>query len=137
MEFMSETVSYKAQLEQANAELLNLSITDPLSGLLNRRQFEKSLEEEVLRAQRYSPVSLLMIDLNLFKMVNNAYGHQTGDEALKLVAEVLKACSRTTDVCARLGGDEFAVMLPHPAREGAGGGARSHREVYVRETDSD
>jgi diguanylate cyclase len=105
--------SYKERLEQANADLLNLAITDPLTGLLNRRKFEEVLQQEVARALRYSPLSLLMIDVNLFKQVNDQYGHQTGDEALKTVAGVLKSACRSTDFCARLGGDEFSVILPH------------------------
>ena len=105
--------SYKQRLEEANAELLNLSITDPLTGLLNRRKFEEVLENEVARARRYGPLSLLMIDLNFFKQVNDRHGHQAGDEMLKSVAQLLKRCCRETDACARLGGDEFAVILPH------------------------
>jgi diguanylate cyclase (GGDEF)-like protein len=106
-------VSYKKRLEKAYADLLNLSITDPLTGLLNRRQFEVSLAQEAHRARRYGPMSLLMVDVNLFKRVNDTYGHQIGDEALKLVANALSCCARNTDMCARLGGDEFAVILPH------------------------
>jgi diguanylate cyclase (GGDEF)-like protein len=111
--------SYKTRLEHANAELLNLSITDPLTGLLNRREFEKSLKQEVARARRCGPLSLLMIDLDLFKIVNDTYGHLAGDEVLKAVAEVLKSCCRNTDVCARLGGDEFAIILPHSDEPGS------------------
>jgi diguanylate cyclase len=106
-------VTYKQRLEEANTELLNLSITDPLTGLLNRRKFEEVLVNEVARARRYGPLSLLMIDLNLFKQVNDRYGHQAGDEMLKGVAQLLKSSCRDTDACARLGGDEFAVILPH------------------------
>ncbi|HEX4596143.1 MAG TPA: diguanylate cyclase [Bryobacteraceae bacterium] len=105
--------SYKDRLEKANADLLSLSITDPLTGLLNRRKFEEVIEQEVARALRYAPLSLLLIDLDYFKQVNDRYGHPAGDEALKTVAGVLKSCCRSTDVCARLGGDEFAVILPH------------------------
>jgi diguanylate cyclase (GGDEF)-like protein len=105
--------SYKERLEQANADLLSLAITDPLTGLLNRRKFEEVIAQEVERALRYGPLSLLMIDVNLFKQVNDQYGHQAGDEALKTVAGVLKSACRSTDFCARLGGDEFAVVLPH------------------------
>lgn len=111
--------SYKDKLEQANAQLLSLSVTDPLTGLANRRRFEEVMGQEVARALRYGPVSLLMIDLNLFKQVNDHYGHQAGDEALKTVAGVLKSCCRSTDTCARLGGDEFAVILPHSDHEAA------------------
>jgi diguanylate cyclase (GGDEF)-like protein len=105
--------SYKDRLEQANRELLNLSITDSLTGLLNRRRFEEVMQQEVARAHRYGPLALLMIDLDYFKLVNDRFGHPAGDEALKTVAGVLKSCCRSTDICARLGGDEFAVILPH------------------------
>jgi len=111
--------SYKARLEQANSELLSLSITDPLTGLLNRRKFEASLDQEAARARRYGAMSLLMIDVDLFKRVNDTYGHQTGDEILKMVASVLKECCRNTEICARLGGDEFGVILPHSDRAAA------------------
>jgi diguanylate cyclase (GGDEF)-like protein len=106
-------VSYKQRLEEANRKLLDLATTDPLTGLSNRRKFEEVLDQEVARAQRYGPVSLLLIDLDYFKQVNDRYGHQAGDEVLKTVGDVLRACCRATDVCARLGGDEFAVILPH------------------------
>jgi diguanylate cyclase len=111
---------YKQRLEEANAELLNLSTTDPLTGLLNRRKFEEVLGNEVARARRYGPLSLLMIDLNFFKLVNDRHGHQAGDEMLKRVAQLLKGCCRETDACARLGGDEFAVILPHATSAVAG-----------------
>jgi diguanylate cyclase (GGDEF)-like protein len=112
-------VSYKQKLEAANAELLSLSVTDPLTGLLNRRRFEEIIQNEVARALRYGPLSLLMIDLNFFKAVNDRHGHQAGDEVLKAVARVLRASCRETDTCARLGGDEFAVILPHAGGEAA------------------
>jgi len=106
-------VSYKERLEEANAKLLDLAVTDPLTGLSNRRKFEETLDQEIVRALRYGPLSLLMADLNFFKQVNDRYGHQAGDDALKAVAQVLKSCCRATDTCARLGGDEFAIILPH------------------------
>ncbi len=112
-------ISYKQRLEQANAELLNLSTTDALTGLFNRRKFEEIIQNEIARANRYGPLSLLMIDLNYFKQVNDRFGHLAGDEVLKRVAQLLKSCCRTTDSCARLGGDEFALILPHADREAA------------------
>jgi diguanylate cyclase (GGDEF)-like protein len=111
---------YKQRLEEANLELENLSTTDPLTGLCNRRKFDEVLEHEVARAQRYGPLSLLMIDINLFKLVNDRHGHQAGDDMLKSVARLLKSCCRGTDACARLGGDEFAVILPHAGSAVAG-----------------
>jgi diguanylate cyclase (GGDEF)-like protein len=106
-------LSYKNRLEEANAKLLALAVTDPLTGLYNRRKFQETLDHEVNRARRYGPVSVLMIDLNKFKMVNDRYGHRAGDDALQAVARVLQSCCRATDTCARLGGDEFAIILPH------------------------
>ncbi len=106
-------VSYKKRLEDANAKLLDLAVTDPLTGLYNRRRFDESLNQEVARARRYGSVSLLLIDLDRFKSINDRFGHRTGDDALKAVAHVIQSCCRATDTCARLGGDEFAVILPH------------------------
>jgi diguanylate cyclase (GGDEF)-like protein len=107
-------MSYKKSLEEANAKLLDLAVTDPLTGLYNRRKFEEVLNQEVARVRRYhGSLSLLAIDLDRFKSVNDQFGHQTGDDALKAVAKVLQSCCRATDSCARLGGDEFAVILPH------------------------
>jgi len=106
-------VSYKKGLEEANVKLLGLAVTDPLTGLYNRRKFDEILKQEVARAYRYGAVSLLAIDLDHFKSVNDRFGHATGDEALKAVAKAMQSCCRATDSCARLGGDEFAVILPH------------------------
>lgn len=113
-------LSYKQRLEHANAELLSLAVTDPLTGLANRRKFEEVLANETARAARYGALSLLMIDLDFFKLVNDEHGHQTGDAMLQNVAALLQSCCRTTDTCARLGGDEFAVILPHCDGESAG-----------------
>jgi diguanylate cyclase (GGDEF)-like protein len=112
-------VSYKNRLEDANAKLLDLAVTDPLTGLYNRRKFEESLNQEIARALRYGSVSLLMIDLDRFKSVNDRFGHRTGDDVLKAVAQVIQSCCRGTDTCARLGGDEFAVILPHTSSSAA------------------
>jgi diguanylate cyclase (GGDEF)-like protein len=112
-------VSYKNRLEEANAKLLDLAVTDPLTGLYNRRKFEETLNQEVARARRYGSMSLLLIDLDHFKSVNDRFGHRTGDDALKVVAQVMQSCCRATDTCARLGGDEFAVILPHSSASAA------------------
>ncbi len=126
-------LSYKHRLEEANAKLLDLAITDPLTGLYNRRKFEEVIDMEVSRALRWGPVSLLMIDLNHFKQVNDRYGHQAGDDVLKAVSRVLVSCCRTTDTCARLGGDEFALILPH-ADSAAAGVVRNRIQKHIAVT---
>lgn len=94
-------------------QLKKLSITDPLTGLLNRRYFQERLEEEVARSHRHSrPMSLLMLDVDGFKRFNDTFGHPAGDRALRLVGESLLRMVRHMDIVARLGGDEFVVILP-------------------------
>lgn len=86
--------------------------TDALTGLVNRRQFTESLRREVDRARRQGrPLSAVLVDVDLFKQINDTYGHAVGDEALVAVAERLRHGVRDTDVVARLGGDEFALLL--------------------------
>jgi diguanylate cyclase (GGDEF)-like protein len=89
------------------------AFTDYLTGLANRRRFERQLEREVTRTQRYShPFCLLVIDIDNFKSVNDTYGHEAGDEAIRYLGKALQAGTRGIDMGARLGGDEFAVILP-------------------------
>lgn len=87
--------------------------TDHLTGLSNRRQFDAELERAFLDAQRFNrPLSLILLDVDLFKAINDTAGHQAGDDLLKAVANVMVSCGRKTDLPARLGGDEFAILLP-------------------------
>ncbi|HYH84346.1 MAG TPA: diguanylate cyclase [Pyrinomonadaceae bacterium] len=89
------------------------AFTDHLTGLANRRRFERQLEREVARTQRYGhPFCLLLVDVDNFKDVNDTQGHETGDEALRLVGNAIQAGTRGIDTGARIGGDEFAVILP-------------------------
>lgn len=99
--------------QQAERELAALAATDPLTGLANRRMLDTTLDLEWRRAQRTgAPVSLIMIDIDHFKPFNDTYGHQAGDEALRQVAQVIKAnVRRPADLVARYGGEEFAVVL--------------------------
>jgi diguanylate cyclase (GGDEF)-like protein len=86
--------------------------TDPLTGLANRRAFDSFFDEEIYRATRTQrPLTLMLVDLDGLKAINDEHGHVAGDRALRWVAEVLRA-NRRTDRCARLGGDEFAALLP-------------------------
>ena len=107
--------------EEAEVELAVLATTDGLTGLANRRMFDRQLEIEWLRAAREkSPVSLLLVDVDQFKAYNDIYGHQAGDECLRIIAKALSgvAC-RPRDLVARYGGEEIAVLLPDTDDAGA------------------
>ena len=94
--------------------------TDSLTGLLNRREFEEQLGREVERGQRFStPVGLVVLDLDDFKLVNDRFGHLAGDAVLKAAALAIQGCTRDIDQAARWGGEEFAVILPHTDIDGA------------------
>ncbi len=101
-------------------ELKRLSTMDPLTQLANRRSFEERLLEEVQRAKRHeSPLSLVMVDLDDFKQINDQYGHPAGDEALRITARIIRQTIRTIDVACRYGGEEFAIILPQTGKPGA------------------
>lgn len=94
-------------------ELERLSMTDELTGLFNRRHMLRTIEEQIARAERYNDVfSLISIDIDYFKRVNDSWGHLVGDQVLIQFAKVLQARVRRTDVVARTGGEEFLVLLP-------------------------
>lgn len=110
----------RTALKNKAGEFEQLSVTDSLTGLLNRRYLQSRLVEELNRSKRYHfPMSLLMIDVDRFKSYNDAYGHLAGDEALRIVAGILKENLRGADVAARFGGEEFAVLLPQTSLEEA------------------
>ena len=99
-------------LRQSNAELERLSLTDPLTGLGNRRLFEKCIETDMALFRRHGDLSsLLVLDLDRFKVVNDTYGHDVGDTILCRFADLLRQHMRETDAVCRLGGEEFAVFL--------------------------
>lgn len=100
-------------LEEANRQLESLSTTDALTGINNRRHFNEELKREIARSIRYnSPLSLLMLDIDFFKKINDTYGHLFGDEVLKAIGQILRNSLRKHDICARYGGEEFVVLLP-------------------------
>jgi diguanylate cyclase (GGDEF)-like protein len=104
-----ERAKYLRQTE----ELKRISITDSLTGFLNRRYFHERLIEEIARSKRHTTaMSLAIMDLDDFKLLNDTYGHQAGDEALKAIARCVHHSIRAIDVAARYGGEEFTLILP-------------------------
>lgn len=99
--------------KQLELELERLSITDELTGLYNRRHMLRTIEDQIARAERYGDVfSLISLDLDYFKRINDSWGHLVGDQVLKQFARVLQSRVRRTDVVARTGGEEFLILLP-------------------------
>jgi diguanylate cyclase (GGDEF)-like protein len=110
----------RAMLKEKAGRLEQLSVTDALTGLLNRRYLEARLSEEVKRSNRHGfPMSFMMIDVDHFKSYNDQFGHPAGDAALRLVGSVIRETLRGADVAARYGGEEFSVLLPQTAGEEA------------------
>lgn len=109
------------QLQAANEELQRLATSDGLTQLANRRRFDEYLEFEWRQlARKQEPLSLILCDVDFFKSYNDTYGHQAGDDCLRLVAAAIRdAGQRTADLVARYGGEEFALVLPHTDVKGA------------------
>lgn len=108
------------ELIEKNQELLKLSITDKLTEIYNRAKLDKTLQEEFNRSKRYkTEFSVILIDIDFFKKVNDTFGHQIGDDVLKESAQVLKNSIRLTDVLGRWGGEEFLIISPQTNLEGA------------------
>ena len=117
----AEISAQKSQLEKANQELNRLATIDGLTGIANHRFFLEFLENEWMRSIRSKqPLSVILIDVDFFKLFNDTYGHQSGDECLKRVAKALKdTVKRPTDLVARYGGEEFIIILSETDTQGA------------------
>ncbi len=110
----------RSEFYRRSEELRQISITDPLSGLLNRRYFQERIAEEMERSKRHRlPLSLIIMDIDNFKKFNDLHGHLAGDEAIRLVGKFLRNNIRTIDVAARYGGEEFTVILPQTGKTDA------------------
>lgn len=111
---LQELQDAKAGMERANAELLSLATTDSLTGAWNRRHFERIAATAIAQALRYQhPLSLVVFDIDRFKIVNDRYGHQVGDQVLIELTKVVGQVLRSTDILARWGGEEFVVVMAH------------------------
>lgn len=131
----------EAELRGSSAELAKLrgelrgavqdALTDPLTGLANRRSFDLELKAIAGRASRSSPAHLVMADVDHFKRVNDLHGHDIGDEVLRIVGEVLRANVRRDSLVARVGGDEFGLLLPGGGPHYAAGIATRLRELLA------
>lgn len=117
---VTETAVNRSKLEVARDELLRLSRTDRLTSLYNRGYWEERLNDEYRRFKRHPfDVSLVMFDIDHFKRINDTYGHQLGDEAIRAVSRQVMESSREVDICGRYGGEEFTVILPDTGVDGA------------------
>lgn len=106
--------------EYANEALLRFAFTDYLTGMKTRGYFEQQLEQELKRSdRRRSPLALLMIDIDLFKKINDTYGHHVGDQILRDISTILMKDMREIDIVARYGGEEFVIVLPETDERGA------------------
>ncbi|MEQ9464134.1 MAG: GGDEF domain-containing protein [Haliea sp.] len=124
-----------ARLAQQMTLAHSTAMHDGLTGLLNRRAMDERLSQELLLAKRHdSALSLMIIDIDHFKDINDQLGHLAGDEVLRRLAEAFRSCLRESDLLFRLGGDEFAILLPRTGLSGAADVARKIRETVEQVT---
>jgi diguanylate cyclase (GGDEF)-like protein len=131
-----ETIANQASVAMDNArmfeEVQHLAVTDSLTGLYNRRYFFPYAENEIERARRYQKrLSIIMMDIDHFKKVNDRFGHMAGDRALKMVAQTCLAELRKVDVMCRFGGEEFLILLPETSKSKAALAARRIRDAVA------
>lgn len=130
-DFISLSIGNAVLYEQAK----KVAVTDALTGIANRSSMEMALTNEFERSKRYdAPLAVIFLDIDNFKVVNDTYGHQKGDEVLVAVASLLQKFCRTNDVAARYGGEEFLMLLPHSNAQGAFKIAERVREEVMKMT---
>ena len=133
---LSVTRDRVAQLTTRAHAMEELALNDGLTGLSNRRGFDARWEQELSSSGRHEhPLALLLLDIDSFKLVNDTYGHDGGDRALRALADQLRSVSRAEDVAGRLGGDEFALAVPHTDANGAAALATRIRVAFAEATD--
>ncbi|MBK9203293.1 MAG: sensor domain-containing diguanylate cyclase [Candidatus Obscuribacter sp.] len=115
---LADNLSVAIENAELHQEREKQAVTDGLTGVNNRRSFNENLQKEFERAKRYDqPLSLVIVDLDFLKKINDQYGHMAGDEAIRSIGGVLKLSSRSTDFVARYGGEEFCLLLPNTGIE--------------------
>jgi diguanylate cyclase (GGDEF)-like protein len=130
LRWLPEAMRQRRAADDHAAELGELAATDPMTGLSNRRDFSARAEAEIARCRRHQrPLTLLMIDIDRFKAINDEHGHAIGDEAIVALAEVCRRRVRESDLIARVGGEEFAVLLPETDRAAAHALAETLRDA--------
>jgi len=120
IEDITELKNSEEKLKKVNELLESQASTDPLTGISNRLKFDETLDAEIMRSQRYGmPLSLIMFDVDRFKVINDTYGHHTGDDVLREAADLVENNIRGYDLFARWGGEEFMIMVGNSDREHA------------------
>jgi diguanylate cyclase (GGDEF)-like protein len=132
LERVAELISLAVSNADAREHLARMARTDPLTGLLNHGAFHQRLEEEIKRSARYGRcLSLALLDIDHFKLVNDRHGHRAGDETLRAIAEHVRSHARETDVVGRVGGEELAWLMPESDLPGAAHAAERLRSVVA------
>jgi diguanylate cyclase (GGDEF)-like protein len=136
---LARTIANEASIALENARLYGeareLADRDPLTGFFNHRSLHERFGQEAVRARRtLRPLSLLMLDLDAFKLVNDTFGHLLGDEVLRWTADIIRATLRASDIPARYGGDEFAILLPDAGEDEAARTAERLADAFAAST---
>lgn len=135
---ITDFIHSKQALETEKEKFKLLSITDTLTGIFNRQEFNNAFKQEAERVNRYGEaVSLIIFDIDFFKKVNDEWGHQTGDKILVSITQIVKRRIRKIDIFARIGGEEFAILMPYTVLDRAGVVAEKLRRIIEMMTSSD